>query len=377
MNFPTTKIIFDRKKDATNKKKAIVQIEVYFSGKRKYISTGIKLFANQWNKGHVVNCLDLIEYNERINAVKANIDSYISEQIRQRKPFSWTDFSLFIDATTKEKETFVEYVERRINERKDIRDSSKKTQRKLITALNEFKKIVYFDDLKKANIKMFDDYLKNKGIKQTTVYSYHKTLKTYIHDAMAYNLIKADPYVGMKLDKGRSEDGRWLTADEVGIIERRKVVGQTIEHVKDLFLLQCYTGLAFGDLYSLSLQNVENYEKYKLLKIKRKKTNVTSVIFILPEVEAILNKYNDTLPTISNQKYNVNLKILMAQCDIQKNIASHWGRRTCGMLLLNKGFKIEIVSKVLGHTSIRTTEQCYAKILDSSVVNAFKDAFNL
>ena len=47
------------------------------------------------------------------------------------------------------------------------------------------------------------------------------------------------------------------------------------------------------------------------------------------------------------------------------------------MLLLNKGFKIEIVSKVLGHTSIRTTEQCYAKILDSSVVNAFKDAFNL
>lgn len=64
------------KKDATNKKKAIVQIEVYFAGKRKYISTGIKLFANQWNKGHIagienLSCFD----NDLYRFYKKNIKS--------------------------------------------------------------------------------------------------------------------------------------------------------------------------------------------------------------------------------------------------------------------------------------------------------------
>ena len=51
-------------------------------------------------------------------------------------------------------------------------------------------------------------------------------------------------------------------------------------------------------------------------------------------------------------------------CDIDKPLATHWARRTCGMLMLNKGYSIEVVAKVLGHSDIKTTQHCYAKILD-------------
>ena len=65
------------------------------------------------------------------------------------------------------------------------------------------------------------------------------------------------------------------------------------------------------------------------------------------------------------------LKLVAQAAGIERPIASHWGRRTCGMYLLNNGFSMEVVAKVLGHSSIRTTEAIYAKILDRSVEDAF------
>ena len=64
-------------------------------------------------------------------------------------------------------------------------------------------------------------------------------------------------------------------------------------------------------------------------------------------------------------------------CDIDKPLATHWARRTCGMLMLNKGYSIEVVAKVLGHSDIKTTQHCYAKILDRTVIDSFKKIENV
>lgn len=64
-------------------------------------------------------------------------------------------------------------------------------------------------------------------------------------------------------------------------------------------------------------------------------------------------------------------------CNIDKPLATHWARRTCGMLMLNKGYSIEVVAKVLGHSDIKTTQQCYAKILDRTVIDSFKKIENV
>ena len=67
MKQPTMRFVFDRKKQATKEKKALVQIEVVWERKKKYISTGVKLCKNEWNDVMwCVNRFDMEEINERL-----------------------------------------------------------------------------------------------------------------------------------------------------------------------------------------------------------------------------------------------------------------------------------------------------------------------
>ena len=123
---------------------------------------------------------------------------------------------------------------------------------------------------------------------------------------------------------------------------------------------------------AFDFQNVEYRDGQFVLSEKRQKTGIPFVVVLVPDAMEIIERYNRKLPKISNTQYNLRLKLIADAAGIDKPIASHWGRRTCGMYLLNKGFSMEVVAKVLGHKSIRTTEAVYAKILDKSVEEAFK-----
>ena len=87
---------------------------------------------------------------------------------------------------------------------------------------------------------------------------------------------------------------------------------------------------------------------------------------------AILDKYGQHLPIISNVKYNQFLKVLAQMAHIDKPISSHWARHTGATLLLNDGLEMEVVSKVLGHSTTKITRQVYAKLLDNTIVEAMK-----
>jgi site-specific recombinase XerD len=79
------------------------------------------------------------------------------------------------------------------------------------------------------------------------------------------------------------------------------------------------------------------------------------------------------LPVISNVKYNEYLKIVAQSAGVDKPISSHWARHTGATLLLNEGVDMKVVSKICGHSSIRVTEQIYAKLIDETVVDAVQD----
>jgi len=84
----------------------------------------------------------------------------------------------------------------------------------------------------------------------------------------------------------------------------------------------------------------------------------------------VLEKYGNRLPTMTMQQYNMRMKIVAEYAGVNKpSIASHWLRRGYGMMLINKGVPIEVVSKSMGHSSIRTTEATYAKLLNSTVID--------
>lgn len=99
----------------------------------------------------------------------------------------------------------------------------------------------------------------------------------------------------------------------------------------------------------------------------------TSTVRLLDIPKAILVKYKEQLPNgkilpiISNQKMNDYLKEIVAICGIEKTLTYHVARHSCATsVLLANGVPIETVSKILGHTNIKTT-QIYARITDLKV----------
>lgn len=375
MNYPSTRLVFDRKNTATKDVSALIQIEVLFERRKKYISTGVRVYKNQFDKkkGIVNNRFDMVSLNAKISALKGRVDNFILGLINNAIPFTFDALSEFLEADTERAANFVDFVERKIKNRTDIRDTTKRTQMKLVGVLADFGKIKTTADLTKRNIILFDEYLHAKGIKQSTIHSYHKVLKTYIHEAMKLELISADPYLAISISRGESEQGRYLSDKEFMAVRDAKLPTDSLSRVRDLFLLQCYTGLAYSDLMAFDFSKVKINKNIGVLSDNRHKTGVGFTTILMPEALDVVKKYKGVLPKISNEKYNQYLKVVAAAAGIEKPIASHWGRRTCGMLLLNRGVSMEVVSKVLGHSSIKTTEAVYAKILRETVVREVVD----
>ena len=106
-----------------------------------------------------------------------------------------------------------------------------------------------------------------------------------------------------------------------------------------------------------------------------------SWIMLLPQALNILEKYENhphclsderILPVLSNQKTNAYLKEIAAVCGIDRNISFHIARHTFATTVtLSNGVPIESVSKMLGHSNIKTT-QLYAKIVDKKIGNDMK-----
>lgn len=389
LSYPISRFVFDRKKISSEKRKGLIQIEVRYEKKRKWISTGIKVFKDQWHdKRYIVNSLDSDELNERLFLCKEKIDSYFNSLMEKGITFSWDDFDTFLKRmdTSTSSETFIDYVARRIEERNDIKPSTKANHRKLLTSLDEFGKILYFSDLTKSNVADYYNFLLGKEViiqgkvqklKLTTTSSYMKFLKVYINDAIQHDKLDKNPCNGLKVKRGSAENGRWLSLEELSRIENIENIPSSLKIIRDLFLIQCYTGMAYTDLMDFSPEKLTEIDGVTVLSGKRKKSGESYVTVIYPTLKNLLDKYNYNIPKRTNQSYNRALKVLSMACNIDKPLATHWARRTCGMLMLNKGYSIEVVAKVLGHSDIKTTQQCYAKILDRTVIDSFKKIENV
>lgn len=372
MKYPTTRIIYDRKKQANKTKKGLVQIEILFERRRKYISTGVKVFPENWKeKTMVTGRLDSIELNEKINSILNNINTYINECIKGKHEFSFDALDKFLDVSSGS-DSFLDFVEKRIYERK-MRDSTRKQHLVMFRKLQDFGVISLFSDLTVKNIKLFDDYVRKTISNQSSIYSVHKRLKVYVKEALMYEFVEKNPYDNFQVARGESVTRKYLTTDELNKIRQAIIPNASIDGVRDCFVFCCFTGLAFSDLnkFDFERDTIEKDGKF-IIQDTRQKTDAPYNITLLSPAMEILKKYGYHLPKMTNQQYNMRLKLVSQYAGINKGLTSHMARHTFATWALSNGIRIEVVSKMLAHTDIKTT-QVYAKILQEDVYKGFDE----
>lgn len=190
-----------------------------------------------------------------------------------------------------------------------------------------------------------------------------------------------DPFHAYKMSK-REVNRQALTQSELTRISEKEFGTERLDQVRDIFVFCCYTGLAYVDVYKLKRSEVvEGFDGGDWITIKRQKTDSASRIPLLPPAFEIIKKYEDhpqvaaqdrLLPVLSNQKMNSYLKEIADVCSIDKAITFHLARHTFATTVtLSNGVPIESVSKMLGHSNIRTT-QIYAKVVDKKISEDMK-----
>jgi integrase/recombinase XerD len=266
--------------------------------------------------------------------------------------------------------------------RKDIRPSTYRTyeirNKNLIKYLMATgKKDIKLDDV---NLKFIDQmeryFLYDRGVSYDHARRVISQLKQVINYAHLYEFTSKNIIQGYKLKRSKPKELVHLTEQELDRLMHITIATPKIRQAADLFKFQCWTGLAYGDLTQFSIKNLERDKDGDWISYTRIKNGYSEAILpLLKEAEDILKKYDYQLPYLDNSKYNLYLKELADIMGIQKRLTTHVGRKTFGMIMLNCGVSLEVVSKMLGHKSVKTTQDTYAQVLKKRIAKDMKKYF--
>lgn len=219
-------------------------------------------------------------------------------------------------------------------------------------------------------------YLKiDREQQQNTVARYMKAVKKITNRALANEWITKNPFAGIKV-KTVQTNPTFLTLHELHLIYEHPFKG-ALDVVRDMFIMASFTGLAFIDISNLRKEHIVTDDDGNMwIRKPRQKTEVVQNIPLLDIPKEILKKYEGNkkaekkgtlLPVPCNQVMNRYLKEIGELCGIEKTLTTHVARHTYATVTLSQGVRIENVSKMLGHTSIKMTQH-YARVLDSSIL---------
>lgn len=374
----TTKLIFDRKKQAKKDGTGTIEVRVISNRKAYYISTGVRIREKEWRAGMIINRPDAQSLNERIAIICQIINTEVNRCIEANIPISTENLKSKVwtvkDAMSNEP-SFLDWLDHQI-EILNLSAGTIKHYVTLHTRLTEYGKIKRWGDLTAENISEFDAWLHKRkvngeSIKDSAVYKYHKCFKAILNRAVMFDKIDRNPYDRLKFKRGESENIEYLTEEEMKAIVNLKVPkGTQIEVARDLFVFQMYTGLSYSDTQAF------DFSQYKKVKGKwinigeRIKTGVAYVSSLLPPAVAVLEKYGWRVPKIDNADYNHLLKVIGTMADIPTKMHTHLARHTFATYMLRQGVKVENLQRMLGHKNLRQTMR-YAKVLAESVHEDF------
>jgi site-specific recombinase XerD len=373
----TSTIVFDHRMRTAQGMEGPLEVRVTANRKPYYIQTGVRVRANQWQFDKVVNHPQANALNERLGILLDKIMCIVNKCIENGQDIDIASVRRQAWQTV-HKQTAIEWMRNEVTQM-PVSYGTMKHYKSAIKRLEEFGRMTDWPDFTSANIYAFDAFIRMNvqgryaHIAIGTAYNYHKCLKALLSRAEKSELIAINPYNRLRGEfaRGDKPSTEYLTEEEMSKIQKfSPAPGSFMERARNLFIFQMFTGLSFSDMMAFDISEYKKVKGKWCIIASRIKTGVPYVNQLLPPAVDVLERYDMTLPKMTNQVYNRELKLLGMACGITIPLHSHLARHTFATFMLRNGAKIENVSRMLGHTNIKQTQR-YAKVLAESVHEDF------
>ena len=382
-------------KQSTVTQKHTIYLSITIAGKRVRVNTSVSVLGSHWDnaKARIKGTdEDAFTNNKLLAALHTKVTEIYTEFIKKDLPVTAKLIADKLHSPGEESEYLIRlldlhhaYVKRRVGI-----EVSKATFTKYGTLklkVQGYLKQQYksndiaLDQLNKGFLMGFELYLKaDEGIGHNTAIKYIQFLKRVINYGIGMEWLKHDPFKAFKCTL-HQVIRECLTQEEIDAIRTKKLPNNRLAVVRDIFVFSCYTGLAYADVKKLKADEIsKGIDDSLWIQTFRAKTNTRVPVPLLPQALNLIEKYaknknpdnNLVFPVPTNQKVNAYLKEIADVCKITKKLTFHIARHSFATTVtLSNGVPIETVSKMLGHTNIKTT-QIYSKVVDFKISGDMK-----
>ena len=409
-----------------SKRPTNIYLIVRINQKQAKLSTGVKVYPDQWNikKQEAYISCRLTESDNINNTICNKKLLELKSQFEEFKRYlcdnpsklenCWELLRKYIykdsDMRKTKKINAIHWLRDAIANDKTIKTSGEhkgaSTMETYLIVLKDFnnfllekgREVIGFEDINLALIKEYETYLFNKKVKgerttaTSTVGNKCVQLISIIKRAELYNLIdiheaKLDKYTKPKSRQG-DENEISLSEEDINKIHSLKLSGKE-EVVRDVFILQCWTGQRFSDMLSLNKGIVKDTDNGQILEIVQTKRTHRVAIPLFPVALEILKKYNFNLPEISKNTMLRYLKIIGFKAGLTEDhivtedrggkvtnsikqrwelIGTHTARRSYISNMLKRGYDSHLLMKITGHTTEEAFKR-YVKVRSEDVAS--------
>lgn len=347
------------------------------------ISLYLDIYQNGLRKKETLKLYLVPEINAATKLQNANTRK-LAEQIKAQRILDIQREGLVDwDKVKKSRMTLTKWMDDFVKYNAELSESSMKTKRNTHARIDQYllhigKPEFLLKDVDKEFCKGFITFLKtctyNDGKKQlstTTCRMFVNYFGSSLAKAIRDGLIEQNPFLLLEAKEKpqkRVAEREFLTIEEI-----KKVMNTPCRYelVKKAFLFSCFTGLRYSDMKTLNWSEIHKAADGKTEYIDhiQVKTKDRVTIPLSEETKKWMPKREEGIDnifhnlTITSTTVEVVLKEWMEVAGISKHITYHCSRHTAATMFLTLGASIYVVSKILGHKSIKMTE-IYAKIVD-------------
>ena len=383
----TFKILFyiNRQKTKTDGKTAIF-CRITIDGKSTVIATGEECLPTEWNSRQGITGEKKI--NQRLAAFRELVEKTYAEMLTKDGVVSAELLKNRLQGVAAAATTLLTMSRAELQSVKACvgKSRSEGTYRnhtysdKMLREWIESKgqKDMPIDTVTKEMFEEFRFYLKKKRFTAKTVNRDLCWLSRLMYRAVSKRIIRYNPFEDATYEKAERKI-RFLQKSDIAKLMVLKVNDREAEQARQMFLFSCFTGLAIADIERLKYSHIQtSVDGRRYIRKERQKTKVESIVPLHPIVEEILSRCREGQTVkeegeglvfqrgCSRSAMNNKLSTVGLACGIRQRLSFHMARHTFGTLSLSAGIPIESIAKMMGHTSISST-QIYAQVTDRKI----------